>query len=677
MSRTAILTVKVLADSAGFQKGMGSAGRKVDGFRDSMQKAALPAAAIGGAIIGFGKKALDSASHLQQAQGGVEAVFKGGAKQMLTYGKAAAQSVGLAESEYADFATLIGSQLKNSGVPMKDLGKQTDALIRQGADLAAMYGGTTADAVAALSSGLKGEMDPLEKYGIGLSQAAVAAELAAKGQDKLKGKALTSAKAQAIMALAARQGKDATGAFAREADTVAGKQQRAAAAFENTSAALGEKLMPIMTKIIEKFSVLTDWVSKNIDTVQLIAGVVLALVAAFLTLNVVLAVTNAIMAANPWTLAIVGVLLLVGAIIVLWKKSDAFRNFFLGIWAAIQPVVMGVFNAIKSAVAQVMPYLMAAWRAFEPVAKAVWMGVRVAAEALWPILKAIGLFVGRVLGAYFRALLAVVTFVFKAVFTVAKVFFDMLMKYGPSVARAIGIAFRAFAAVARAVFNAIRATAVAVFNAVRSVAVAVFNAMRSSWNAVSSAIRSSLSAIGSLARAVWNGVRSAASGAFSAIRSAVATVKSVVMGVWSAISGAASRAFATIRSVGASAINALLGPIRAVSGAWQAVVSAVQTAIGWISRISFPSLPDWMPGGRIGSPVAPGGFAAVAASGVAPQLGTRSAAGVAASGGSGVSITVNGALDPDAVARQILALLVRQSRRRNGVAIGHQMTVGA
>jgi hypothetical protein len=43
----------------------------------------------------------------------------------------------------------------------------------------------------------------------------------------------------------------------------------------------------------------------------------------------------------------------------------------------------------------------------------------------------------------------------------------------------------------------------------------------------------------------------------------------------------------------------------------------------------------------------------------------------------GVHITVNGALDPDAVARQIAALLSRQARRRAGVVIGRGEIVGA
>ena len=45
---------------------------------------------------------------------------------------------------------------------------------------------------------------------------------------------------------------------------------------------------------------------------------------------------NAAMAANPITLIIVAIVALVAAFVVLWKKSEAFRNFWIGIWDGIK-----------------------------------------------------------------------------------------------------------------------------------------------------------------------------------------------------------------------------------------------------------------------------------------------------------------------------------------------------
>ena len=84
-----------------------------------------------------------------------------------------------------------------------------------------------------------------------LNATAVNAELAAKGQDDLTGKQLANAKATiALEAIYDKTAKTA-GQFARESDSAAGSQQIAAAQFENASAALGEALLPAVTKVMQ------------------------------------------------------------------------------------------------------------------------------------------------------------------------------------------------------------------------------------------------------------------------------------------------------------------------------------------------------------------------------------------------------------------------------------------
>src|SRR5690606_9198279 len=109
-------------------------------------------------------------------------------------------------------------------------------------------GGTTAEAVESLGSAFKGEFNPLEKYGITLNQSAINAELAARGQDKLAGSALSAAKNAATMDLIMRQSKDSMGTFADESNTLAGQQQRLGAQWTDMKATLGTKLLPVLTQ---------------------------------------------------------------------------------------------------------------------------------------------------------------------------------------------------------------------------------------------------------------------------------------------------------------------------------------------------------------------------------------------------------------------------------------------
>lgn len=223
----------------------------------------LAGAAAGAALfaLDFGKKAVEAASRAEQSVGGVGAVFGKQAGEIEKAAARAAKSLGLSATSYRELATVLGAGLKNKGI--KDYAGESQKLIKIGADLAAQYGGDTTTAVEALASAMRGESDPIEKYGVSLNESAVNAELAARGQTKLKGAALDTAKAQARLAIITRQTADAQGAFGRESNTLAGKQQRAQAQYENLQATLGQKLLPAMVKMTEAGIQIMDWLDAN------------------------------------------------------------------------------------------------------------------------------------------------------------------------------------------------------------------------------------------------------------------------------------------------------------------------------------------------------------------------------------------------------------------------------
>src|SRR5699024_7722517 len=135
-------------------------------FTEGFKKAvgALAAVFAVDKIKDFFVSGIQGAGDLEQSVGAIEAVFKSGASQMSTWSQTAATDVGLTKNEFNELGTLMGAQLKNGGTAMEDLAPKTKSLIELGADLSSMFGGNTADAVGALSSALKGERDPIEKY---------------------------------------------------------------------------------------------------------------------------------------------------------------------------------------------------------------------------------------------------------------------------------------------------------------------------------------------------------------------------------------------------------------------------------------------------------------------------------------------------------------------------------
>ena len=211
----------------------------------------LAMAGAGAGAIALAKSAVASAGDLEQSVGAVDAVFKGSAAQMHTWAKGAATSVGLTRNEFNELGTLIGTQLKNGGTAMEDLAPKTNNLIKLGADLSSMFGGSTRDAVEALSSALKGERDPIERYGVSLNQAKIDAEAAALGFKKVGGSLSTEANQAATLSLIMKQTADAHGNFARESETLAHKQQVLHAKLENIKTTVGTALLPVVTKVAD------------------------------------------------------------------------------------------------------------------------------------------------------------------------------------------------------------------------------------------------------------------------------------------------------------------------------------------------------------------------------------------------------------------------------------------
>lgn len=201
--------------------------------------------------IAYGLQSVDLASNLQQSTGAVESVFKDQAETIIGFSKGAATAVGLSQAKYQTFATVVGAQLKNLKVPLDQVGGKTNDLITLGADLSAQFGGSTSDAVSALSSLLRGERDPVERYGVSLKQVDIDARKAQLGLEGLTGEADKQAEIQATLSLLWEQTADSQGRFYAESDTYAHKQQVLNAKLEEAQTNLGMALLPAFTSLAD------------------------------------------------------------------------------------------------------------------------------------------------------------------------------------------------------------------------------------------------------------------------------------------------------------------------------------------------------------------------------------------------------------------------------------------
>lgn len=337
-SKTAILSIRVVSDNKQARTGLTQVDDSVKGLETTMKRLGetVVLQRIGEGMMDLANQAVDAASRAEQAAGAVRSVFGDLADEVERNAARAADAVGLSASQYSELASVLGAQLKNLGTPVDQLAGQTDQLIGLGSDLAATFGGTTADAVSALSSLFRGERDPIERYGVTIKQASVDAWLAANGMAGLAGEAKTAADAQATMALLLEQTSSAQGQFNRETDTYAVSQQIATAKMDDAMAVLGEVFLPIMSTGAQLLSEFAGWAAENAGLVQLLALVIGTFTAAILLMNIA-------MLANPMTLIIAGIMvaisLLVAAIYWLAQNWDA-------VWAGISDTWNGFIGMI-------------------------------------------------------------------------------------------------------------------------------------------------------------------------------------------------------------------------------------------------------------------------------------------------------------------------------------------
>lgn len=372
MGRSAILAIRIIADATSAAAEMTKAQRQAMSFGDKLKKAGAVAGASLGAITIGAKQCVNAAADLQQSVGGVETVFGSSAVQMLEWSRQAAQSAGLSQNAYNEMATIIGSQLQNMGMSMEDSASKTNELIHLGADLSSMFGGTTTQAVEALSSALKGEMDPIEAYGISLNDATLQAQAASMGLGDLYKAGDRNAKMQAILAAVTEQSGKAVGNFAREADTAQGQQQRMTAAWENAQAALGQALLPALTVGAQKLAEFATWVQQNASWITPLVAVIGAFAGAIVLLNAAWGVYNTVQAiVQATTITTAGAFkLLAGAT-------------GIGLLIAIITLLVQNWDTVKAAGAAAAQWISGAWDSACSMVRGVWNGITGFFSGIW------------------------------------------------------------------------------------------------------------------------------------------------------------------------------------------------------------------------------------------------------------------------------------------------------
>ena len=262
---------------------------------------------------------------------------------------------------------------------------------------------------------------------------------------------------------------------------------------------------------------------------------------------------NAAMSANPIALVVIAIAALVAAFVVLWNKSEAFRNFWINLWDNVKSVASTAWEAITG-------FFSAAWDAI----KAVWDVVLNYYKTLWNGIKAV-----------FSVVKAVLLGFFKEAWTAIKAVWDGVVAYYQGIWDGI-----------KAVFSVVSSVLTEFFSA-------AWNGIKDIWDAVSGYFSGIWESVKSVFSDVESWFQSIFSAAWTAVQGVFSNFGSFFSGLWDTIKS-------TFSNLGSSLSDAIGGAVKSgLNGVLSMIENTINNGIGLINGAI--GLINALPGVNVGT----------------------------------------------------------------------------
>ena len=131
-------------------------------------------------------------------------------------------------------------------------------------------------------------------------------------------------------------------------------------------------LAPYIVKTVNFLVNLAKWINENKTWLEAIIIPLVAFIGTFSMImkiisivkgiTTAISVLNAVMLANPIVLIIAAIVTLIAIFVVLWKKCDWFRNFWIGLWNGIVEIVVGAWEWIKGLFTGIIDFISNNWQ---------------------------------------------------------------------------------------------------------------------------------------------------------------------------------------------------------------------------------------------------------------------------------------------------------------------------
>ena len=243
------ITVPIVTTFNG--KGISDFGNKIG---EASKKAAVALSAIGIAAVTGAAKAVSLASDYAESQAKIGEIFGASAVAVEAFAATAATSLGQSKQDVLDAAGTFGIFGDAAGLGGQDLVDFSNNFTTLASDLASFNNTSPQEAVEAIGAALRGESEPLRKYGVMLDDAALKAEAMAQGIYNGKGPLTQQQKILASTALIFQKTTKAQGDFTRTSGGLANQTRIMKAQLANAATTIGTALLPIALNLSNLFA---------------------------------------------------------------------------------------------------------------------------------------------------------------------------------------------------------------------------------------------------------------------------------------------------------------------------------------------------------------------------------------------------------------------------------------
>jgi len=208
-------------------------------------------AGIGAAAAGFvalTKPMVDMAADVGESMSKNKVLFGEAANSVTQFAETAATDLGLSKRAALEAAGNFGALTHAMKMSGEDGADMSITMVKLAADMASFNNASPEETLTALAAGLRGENEPLRRFGVLLDAATTKQKALEMGLiENTKGALDPATKALASYHLILEQSTVQQGDFQRTSDGLANSQRILAAQWEDLQTQLGEALLPIFT----------------------------------------------------------------------------------------------------------------------------------------------------------------------------------------------------------------------------------------------------------------------------------------------------------------------------------------------------------------------------------------------------------------------------------------------